>query len=163
MIDEATLDACIRTMIALKAFVAIVLLAYWLDPKPPYCNNETFDVIELYAGRARITRIARAAGYMAVAADQKYDPDENSALNLNSSSGFVLAVLMVLSGSVEGAIAVLGIECSTFVEVNRGSSKRSELLPWGDEEVSSVYEANQATSRTMLWLHRMAFSDRVLL
>ena len=57
---------------------------------------------------------------------------------------------MILSGSFEGAIAVLGIECSTFVEVNRGCSKRSELLPWGDEEVDSVYEANQSTSRTML-------------
>ncbi|OLP72632.1 hypothetical protein AK812_SmicGene48124, partial [Symbiodinium microadriaticum] len=71
MIDDVQLDACIRTLFALKAFVAIVLLAYWLDPKPPFCG-ETFDVIELYAGRAR------------------------------------LAVLMILSGSLEGAIAVLG-------------------------------------------------------
>ena len=97
MIDEVMLDACIRTMIALKvpkatilqyvsrlfasslcaaksprcsakAFLAIVLLTYWLDPKPPFCQ-EKFDVIELYAGRARITRMAQAAGYRAVAAD----------------------------------------------------------------------------------------------
>ncbi|CAE7816444.1 unnamed protein product, partial [Symbiodinium microadriaticum] len=65
MPKKGTLQQCI------KAFVAIVLLAYWLDPKPPFCG-ETFDVIELYAGRAR------------------------------------LAVLMILSGSLEGAIAVLG-------------------------------------------------------
>ena len=57
---------------------------------------------------------------------------------------------MILSGSFEGAIAVLGIECSTFVQMNRGTSKRSELLPWGDTTVDSVYEANMATSRRML-------------
>ena len=61
-----------------------------------------------------------------------------------------LAVLMVLSGSPEKAIAVLGVECSTFVQINRGTSKRSEVLPWGDLEVESVSEANEATSRTML-------------
>ena len=57
---------------------------------------------------------------------------------------------MILSGSLEGAIAVLGVECSTFVHVNRGTSKRSELLPWGDTMVDSVYEANMATSRRIL-------------
>ena len=68
--------------------MAIVLLAYWLDPKPPFCG-ETFDVIELYAGRARITRMAQAAGYSAIAADQKYDPNELSSLHMNENSGFV--------------------------------------------------------------------------
>ena len=57
---------------------------------------------------------------------------------------------MILSGSAQGAIAILGIECSTFVGINKGSSKRSELLPWGDWEVDSVSDANEATSRTML-------------
>ncbi|CAE7295378.1 unnamed protein product [Symbiodinium sp. KB8] len=125
MEKAASLEACI------KAFVALVLLAYWLDPKPPFCN-EAFDVIELFAGRARITRLAQAAGYQAVAADQKYDLHETSSLHMNESSGFVLAVLMILSGSAQGAIAILGIECSTFVD--------------------SVSDANEATSRTCLLL-----------
>ena len=72
-----------------QAFISIILLVYWLDPKPPFCN-ETFDVIELYAGRARITRMARAAGFMCVASDQAYDPSERSALHLNENSGFAL-------------------------------------------------------------------------
>ena len=74
--------------------MAVVLLAYWLDPKPPFCN-ETFDVIELFAGRARISRMAKAAGYTAVAADQKYDPHEISSLHLNESSGFVFPSLSI--------------------------------------------------------------------
>ncbi|CAE7244059.1 unnamed protein product [Symbiodinium sp. CCMP2592] len=70
MIDDVALDACIRKLAALKvpkAFISIILLVYWLDPKPPFCN-ETFDVIELYAG----------------------------------------------------ALAILGVECSTFVFMNQG-------------------------------------------
>ena len=121
MIDEITFDACIRKLIALgvpkvtllqadkvqprplhappaKAFVALVLLAYWLDPKPPFCN-EAFDVIELFAGRARITRLAQAAGYQAVAADQKYDLHETSSLHMNESSGFVFPSYTLCSAS----------------------------------------------------------------
>ena len=58
-----------------------------MDPQPLF-TEERFDVLELYAGRARITRIARASGYLALAADKNYDPSQNSALHLNTSSGF---------------------------------------------------------------------------
>ena len=47
-----------------------------------------FHIIELYAGRARINRLARAAGYNAVAADHIYDDTEKSSLQLNSNAGF---------------------------------------------------------------------------
>ena len=54
---------------------------------------------------------------------------------------------MVLSGTESGAAAVLGVECSTFVAVNRGTSKRSEINPYGDPNVRSVAAANMSTSR----------------
>ena len=54
---------------------------------------------------------------------------------------------MALAGSPLGAIAVMGIECSTFVSINKGTSKRDELNPMGDTDVDSVEEANMATSR----------------
>ena len=71
-----------------------------------------------------------------------------------------LAVLMVLSGSLSGALAILGVECSTFVFMNQGRSKRTELNPWGGPAVDSVHEANQSTSRTrffLLWCRLHSF------
>ena len=60
-----------------------------------------------------------------------------------------LAVMMALSGNAQGALGILGIECSTFVSINRGTSKRDELFPWGNTSAPSVASANKATSRHM--------------
>ena len=54
---------------------------------------------------------------------------------------------MILSGSVESALAMLGLECSTFVSINKGTHKRDELMPWGDMNMPSVMDANMGTSR----------------
>ena len=54
---------------------------------------------------------------------------------------------MVLAGKPDRTLAVLGVECSTYVSINRGTSKRDELNPCGDTSVRSVRLANQATSR----------------
>ena len=72
-----------------KAFICLVMMAYWMNPKPSFCTRP-YDVIELYAGRARISRIAKAAGLNAIASDKLYDPSPKSSLELNSNSGFVL-------------------------------------------------------------------------
>ena len=49
-----------------------------------------FDILELYAGRARITRLARACGYAAIATDKVYDPESKCSLQLNGHAGFAL-------------------------------------------------------------------------
>ena len=58
-----------------------------------------------------------------------------------------LAVMMMMCVDPAGAAIFLGIECSTFVLMNRGTSKRSALLPMGDTSVKSVLRANSFTSR----------------
>ena len=58
-----------------------------------------------------------------------------------------LAIQMILSGDPEGALAVLGVECSIFVAINKGTHKRDELMPFGDCSMPSVIEANKGTSR----------------
>ncbi|CAE7206912.1 unnamed protein product [Symbiodinium natans] len=122
-------------------------MAYWVEPKPAFTALD-YDVVELYAGRARITNIAQKVGYRAIAADKNYDDNPTqSALELNGNAGFTLAVMMILSGSPAGAISMLGIECSTFVSMSRGSTKRDELNPWGNVSAPSVAAANKATSR----------------
>ena len=54
---------------------------------------------------------------------------------------------MALCGCDSGALAALGVECSTFVAINKGTSKRDMFNPWGDDSKPSVQQANQATSR----------------
>ena len=58
-----------------------------------------------------------------------------------------LAVMMMMCVDPAGAAIFLGIECSTFVLMNRGTSKRSAWLPMGDTSVKSVLRANSYTSR----------------
>ena len=58
-----------------------------------------------------------------------------------------LAVLLALNGNPPGAMVVLGIECSTFVSINRGTSWRDDLNPWGNPGAPSVQAANMSTSR----------------
>ena len=65
----------------------------WMWPEPHFAIHEVYDVIELYAGRARASRIARSVGYKTIAADVIYDdtvPRSKSALNLCGSAGFAL-------------------------------------------------------------------------
>ena len=54
---------------------------------------------------------------------------------------------MVLAGKPEGALLLMGIECSTFVAISKGTHRRDALLPWGDELKPSVVDANVGTSR----------------
>ena len=54
---------------------------------------------------------------------------------------------MVLCSHHDGALVLLGVECSTFVLVNRGTSKRSELLPMGFRLHPSVEGANKFAAR----------------
>ena len=156
--------------------MAIIMMMTWLEPMPAsFTEGPGFDIIEFYAGRGRISRIGRAVGFQAVTADLIYDKPENpqkSALNLCGSAGFAppgledmhtiyrnprslfkcglslrLAVLMILAGNPEGALGALGIECGTYVSINRGTSKRSCFNGWGDTSMPSVAFANLGTSR----------------
>ena len=56
--------------------------------------------------------------------------------------GFIKALAMMLRVEEDG-LAVLGPPCSTWVWVNRATSKRSRELPDGDESVPSVKMANR--------------------
>ena len=74
---------------------------------PQFCGM-SFDVLEYFAGRARISRIARGAGYTALATDMVYDKNwkTRSSLHLNESAGFSLlgiALLTHIPSSCEAA------------------------------------------------------------
>ena len=75
-----------------EAFLAVVLMMACADPLPENLGDSRgFDIIELYAGRARISRMGRAAGLRCITADMIYDSlwsVHKSSLNLNGSAGF---------------------------------------------------------------------------
>ena len=151
-------------------------MSTWVYPEPDFATRE-YDFVELYAGHARVTRIARGVGLRSIAADVIYDDTverSRSALNLCGNAGFSLlaiykntpcifqhvnartctymscvrlAVQMIMAGDARGALLMMGIECSTFVAINKGTHRRDALLPEGDTTKRSVQEANLATSR----------------
>ena len=62
-----------------------------ISPLPRFAKDlDGYDCLEFFAGRARISRLARSCGYRTLATDLKYDASEGyarSSLNLNRSSG----------------------------------------------------------------------------
>lgn len=57
---------------------------------------------------------------------------------------------MVLEGDYESLVALLGVVCSTWSIVNRATSSRDELVPWGQNLFLSVRRGNKMVSRTDL-------------
>ena len=74
-----------------EAFLAIVIMAAAMSPLPRFAQDPAgYDCLEYFAGRARISRLARSCGYRTLATDLKYDSSEGdarSSLNLNRNSG----------------------------------------------------------------------------
>lgn len=76
-----------------KAFILLILATSWL-------NLEGFDkeieILELFAGQARLTRLSKSLGFGTAAHDIDYDPlprvdkSKKSAMDINGSAGFVL-------------------------------------------------------------------------
>lgn len=58
-----------------------------------------------------------------------------------------LAVIMLLHGHPEGMLTIWGVECSSWIALSRGSTRRSELCPMGDCRAPSVIKANLLMSR----------------
>ena len=90
-----------RLMLYPQAFVAIILMASWMDPG--FGNNRSFDVVELFAGKARVARLASARGWYAICHDWDYDDDyqhdaagRHNAMDLCGSAGFLHLDLTVI-------------------------------------------------------------------
>lgn len=69
-----------------KAFVVLVVLTSYLDL---WDDDPQFEVMELYAGAARITRLAKALGLSTCGHDISFDRSQKSAFDLLDNAGFV--------------------------------------------------------------------------
>lgn len=59
-----------------------------------------------------------------------------------------LACILVLQSKFGGCLSVMGIACSTWVSISRGSTFRSIFLPMGHPHSLAVYRANKSVART---------------
>jgi hypothetical protein len=83
-----------------KEFIYLTLMASWVL-NLPWKREKPFDLIELYAGVARVSRLAEACGFHASAHDLTYDAapggqsqhtgkSRRSAFDINGEAGFLL-------------------------------------------------------------------------
>lgn len=59
-----------------------------------------------------------------------------------------LAILMILEGDMGELVTLLGMVCSTWTIVNRATSMRDVLVPYGQACYLAIRKGNKMVSRT---------------
>ena len=71
---------------------------------------------------------------------------------LSHMMAYLSLCLALLLYSGEGLVSLVATECSTFVQINSGTSKRSWALPDGDPRVASVLRGNCLAACSALFI-----------
>ncbi len=100
------------------------------------------DLLDICAGKARITRWAKLAGLRAIAVDREY----SSAQDVNTESGFALLIVLLLR-MVPGGLMFLACPCSSWVWMSRSQTKRSKVQSLGDVTNAVTAEGNAINER----------------
>ncbi|CAE7214405.1 unnamed protein product, partial [Symbiodinium sp. CCMP2456] len=135
--------------------IFLVLLVWWLDISP----DVGYDFLDYFSGKARLSLMAEGAGYRVQAYDKSYGDfrgarkGKRSCMDLNSNAGMVIAISLILRSKLDHLVAAFGVVCSTWVPVNKGTSKRCYLCPHGDESVVSVRKANKMMARSTILMY----------
>ena len=77
--------------LASQVMITAVMLIFWLRA-PAFGPLERWDVVDLFAGQARIARLARQCGHSSSAMDIGYHEDPHI-FDINSEPGFVFLSL----------------------------------------------------------------------
>jgi hypothetical protein len=104
------------------------------------------DLLELFAGQGMLHKSAKLLGLASMGMDKELNPKHHDLL---TTTGLMHAIRAVLRLRVN-SLLFLGIPCSSWVWMNRGTSKRSKSNPLGDSSVPSVDTTNRLTSRCVL-------------
>ena len=112
----------------------------------PLVVLRNLDLVDICAGKARITRWALWANLQAVAIDRSYSPH----LDINSNTGYAIALTAVLRTKPRTGLIFMGPQCSSWVWISRGTTQRSCENPDGHDGVQSVMEGNELNLRVGL-------------
>ncbi|CAE7217942.1 unnamed protein product, partial [Symbiodinium sp. CCMP2456] len=135
--------------------IFLVLLVWWLNISP----DAGIQFLDFFSGKARLSLVAEGAGFKVAAYDKIYGDKrgakrgKRSAMDLNSNAGMVLAISLILRSKLDELVAAFGVVCSTWVPVNKGTSKRCYLCPHGDENVVSVRKGNKMMARSTILMY----------
>ena len=116
-----------------------------ISQERPLIVNRNLDLVDLFAGKARIARWATLAGLQAIAFDKLYGEH----MNILTPVGLALIVLLVLRIKVGGLLAA-GPQCSSWVWLCRKVTKRSKKNPLGANSCQSVLDGNATNSHMAL-------------
>ena len=83
MCDLCDLWWVIRSTV--EVFITIIILLSWTTA---YAGRDAYDLIDLFAGAARVARATRAAGMKAAALDLNYHRKPQT-FSINASAGFL--------------------------------------------------------------------------
>ena len=84
-------------LLASEAFIEILILLAHLSVVQSYvAGREEFQIVELFAGAARVSRLAKALGIRASALDKALckgnNRDVTNCMDINTDAGFLLLV-----------------------------------------------------------------------
>ncbi|CAJ1441518.1 unnamed protein product, partial [Effrenium voratum] len=97
MVCQKNFEKVVRNLFALRApkvLITLVVMCSFLDS---FQLEEKWEVIDMFAGEARISRMARQMGMPSVGLDLSYHHNPR-AFDLNSEPGFLLALKSILEG-----------------------------------------------------------------
>ena len=109
--------------------MALLLMTTWLRKPPPFANK-TYDVVELFAGKGRIGRLAAAAGWHALVHDLEYDrfaqaaPDQHNSMDMCGCAGYLL---LSYTTSYHSLFGTFGSPDASPTITNRISSSRLDF------------------------------------
>jgi len=105
-------------------------------------EDEYLDFVEGMSGCQQLSRTLREGNMKGLALDKRYDP----CLDLTTCAGFAIWLCAIRRLTARG-LFWFGIECKTWVWINRATWKRSKEDPDGDIEKPEVREANIVMER----------------
>ncbi|CAK9007318.1 unnamed protein product [Durusdinium trenchii] len=111
---------------------------------------EKYHNIDYFAGKCAISKAFKAKGYGAL------DIILNPLDDINSPVGFIRH-LYAACHIARGGLGCMGIVCSTWVAINRGTSGRTAEDPLGRTWYPSVARANLMLVRAVLIIHTILY------
>ena len=120
-------------------------------------NKRDLDCVEYFCGQKAITGGMRRAGFRSVGHDYKQD---NIDQDFTTARGFITALQWWRRLRRRSGMTWYGTVCSSFIFLNRGTSRRTRAEPRGTRWVGSVEAGNIMVTRTAL-LICLSFAKRL--
>ncbi|CAK9011436.1 Uncharacterized protein SCF082_LOCUS11092 [Durusdinium trenchii] len=125
-----------------KVLIACVLLLALSPTTPVFC--EAYEFIELFSGTGWVTKVMKANGIPTASFDillGEHFPGKQDAM---------LVLLTILNAKMDNFWCMIGLVCSSWVTISKGTHCREPWAPLGMTQHQFVADGNALTSRACL-------------